>query len=57
MTSIVFYFQVHQPFRLNQQFKNQLAKKKPQLKDLENLYFNDNFNKEVFLRVAKKCTV
>jgi len=55
MTSIVFYFQVHQPFRLNQQFKNQLAKKKPQLKDLENLYFNDNFNKEVFLRVAKKC--
>ena len=55
MTSIVFYFQVHQPFRLNQQFKNQLAKKKPLIKDLEDLYFNDGFNKEVFLRVAKKC--
>jgi len=55
MASIVFYFQVHQPFRLNQQFKNQLAKKKPLIKDLEDLYFNDGFNKEVFLRVAKKC--
>jgi len=55
MTSVIFYFQVHQPFRLDQKFKDQLAKKKYELKDLENLYFNDHFNKEIFLRVAKKC--
>ncbi|MHA1126506.1 MAG: glycoside hydrolase family 57 protein [Candidatus Heimdallarchaeota archaeon] len=55
MTSVVFYFQVHQPFRLNQQFKKHLASKEHKLADLENLYFNNDFNKEVFLRVAKKC--
>jgi len=55
MTSVVFYFQVHQPFRLNKQFKNDLAKKDHGLADIGNLYFDNQFNKEVFLRVAKKC--
>jgi len=49
MTSVCFYFQVHQPFRLNHFSiftKGQ---------DLFNLYFNDKKNQEIFEKIARKC--
>ncbi|MBI4141572.1 polysaccharide deacetylase family protein [Candidatus Woesearchaeota archaeon] len=47
MTNICFYFQVHQPYRL----------KKYSLFDIgQNMnYFDDNKNKEIMEKVAKKC--
>lgn len=47
MVSICFYFQVHQPYRLQQY----------QVFDIGNgkNYFNDHKNQEVLLKVAQKC--
>lgn len=45
MTSICFYFQVHQPLRLN----------KFNIFDSNISYFDDNRNRQYFERVAKKC--
>jgi alpha-amylase len=55
MTAIIFYFQVHQPYRLNQNFRVDRFTKGFSLTELEQLYFADQFNKDVFQRVAKKC--
>ncbi|MFW9923770.1 MAG: glycoside hydrolase family 57 protein [Candidatus Thorarchaeota archaeon] len=55
MTSIVFYFQVHQPFRLNQNFRRDRFIQDSSIENLEALYFATNFNKDVLQRVAKKC--
>ncbi len=49
MTSICFYFQVHQPFRLN---RFSIFSKG---KDLHKLYFNRKKNQEIFNKVGKKC--
>ncbi len=49
MTSICFYFQVHQPFRIN--YFTIFSRGE----DLFNLYFNDKKNEEIFKKVAKKC--
>ncbi|NHJ47045.1 MAG: polysaccharide deacetylase family protein [Asgard group archaeon] len=55
MPSIVFYFQVHQPYRLNQNFRKDRFSKDSSLKKLEKLYFTEELNKDVIQRVAKKC--
>ncbi len=45
MASIVFYFQVHQPWRL----------RRYSVFDSDPLYFDDNANKQILLKVAEKC--
>jgi len=55
MTAIVFYFQVHQPYRLNQNFRKDRFFKKSTIENLESLYFTEELNKDVLQRVAKKC--
>ncbi len=55
MPSIVFYFQVHQPYRLNQNFRRDRFFEDTSLKNLEKLYFTETLNKEVIQRVANKC--
>ncbi|MBN1330533.1 MAG: glycoside hydrolase family 57 protein [Candidatus Heimdallarchaeota archaeon] len=55
MPTIVFYFQVHQPYRLNQNFRRDRFYKNSDLTNLEALYFTEDLNKDVMQRVAKKC--
>ncbi|NHJ84242.1 MAG: alpha-amylase [Asgard group archaeon] len=55
MPSIVFYFQVHQPYRLNQNFRRDRFIQDSSIKNLEKLYFSEGLNKDVMQRVAKKC--
>lgn len=45
MASIVFYFQVHQPYRL----------RRYSVFDTDPFYFDDQANKEILLKVAEKC--
>ncbi|MEK9657438.1 MAG: glycoside hydrolase family 57 protein [bacterium] len=47
MVSIIFYFQVHQPFRLKNYNFFDIGK--------DTLYFDDVKNREVLLKVAQKC--
>ena len=47
MVSVCFYFQVHQPFRLQHYRVFDIGSDKP--------YFDDQKNKEVFKKVAQKC--
>ncbi len=47
MTSIVFYFQVHQPYRLLPQTRFDLQSRSE--------YFDDNLNKYITERVAERC--
>lgn len=47
MVAICFYFEVHQPFRINHYRIKEINKHKP--------YFNDESNKQIFEKVAKKC--
>jgi len=53
MTSICFYFEVHQPFRLRKDFHV----KRFSLLDqpLFDQYFDDDVNKALFNRIAEKC--
>ncbi|MHA1211689.1 MAG: hypothetical protein ACTSSH_04430, partial [Candidatus Heimdallarchaeota archaeon] len=55
MPSVVLYFQVHQPYRLNLNFRRDRFLKKTTLSNLEPLYFNEALNKKIMQRVAKKC--
>ena len=55
MPSVVFYFQVHQPYRLNENFRRDRFFKDSSIENLENLYFNEELNRDVLQRVAKKC--
>ena len=55
MPSIVFYFQVHQPYRLNQNFRRDRFFEDTSIEKLEQLYFTEALNKDVIQRVAKKC--
>ncbi len=45
MASVVFYFQVHQPFRL----------RRYSIFDSDARYFDDHHNREICLKVAEKC--
>ena len=52
MTSVCFYFQVHQPFRLNWYWpENSKSHKGP----LSDLYFDSRLNEFTFRKVAGKC--
>jgi alpha-amylase len=47
MVSLCFYFQVHQPFRLNHYRVKQIGSHTP--------YFDDTKNRQIFNKVATKC--
>ncbi len=56
MTDICFIFEVHQPFRLNRNFhQDLLSSPSVSKKDLFSLYFDDELNRYIFDRVAEKC--
>ncbi len=55
MPSIVFYFQVHQPYRLNHNFRKDRFFQDSSIENLKSLYFTEVLNKDVMQRVAKKC--
>ena len=49
MTSVVFYFQIHQPYRLAQYSFLDIGSAKP--------HFNDDLNRGILRRVADRCYV
>ncbi len=51
MPSICFYFEVHQPFRLNHFSVFNIGN----TKDVHSTYFNDHLNQKIFEKVANKC--
>ncbi len=56
MTDVCFIFEVHQPFRLNRNFhQDLLASPSVTKKELFNLYFDNRLNRYIFDRAAKKC--
>ena len=56
MTDICLMFEVHQPLRLNRSFhQDVLARPSVTKNDLFELYFNNNLNKHIFNRAARKC--
>ena len=54
MTLVSLYFFAHQPFRLRPYEQRTGLNHVPQ-EELEDYYFEDPLNKEVFLKVAEKC--
>ena len=56
MTDVSLMFEVHQPLRLNRNFKSDLlARPLVRKRDLFNLYFYHDLNRHVFERAARKC--
>jgi len=56
MLDICFMFEIHQPFRLNRNFSSDLLSRKQVTKeDLFDLYFDNQLNRHVFERAARKC--
>lgn len=56
MTDVCLMFEVHQPLRLNRNFHiDLLTRQSVKKKDLFNLYFDENLNRHIFQRAAKKC--
>lgn len=51
MPSICFYFEVHQPFRLNHFSVFNIGT----TKDIHSTYFNSHLNQKIFEKVANKC--
>jgi len=51
MPSICFYFEVHQPFRLNHFSVFNIGN----TKDIHSTYFDKNLNQKIFEKVANKC--
>jgi alpha-amylase len=58
LPDICLIFEVHQPFRLNRNLHASLLSR-PQVnkKDLLDIYFDNDLNREVFERAARKCYV
>ncbi|MCW4018659.1 MAG: glycoside hydrolase family 57 protein [Candidatus Bathyarchaeota archaeon] len=56
MTDVVFVFEVHQPHRLRKNlfWENKLFKRAKK-EDLFNYYFDNELDREIFERAAKKC--
>jgi alpha-amylase len=54
MTDVCLGFEVHQPYRVSQKFKEDLARGKS-VEELFDLYFDNSRNKEILQRVARKC--
>ncbi|MEM2026617.1 MAG: polysaccharide deacetylase family protein [Candidatus Bathyarchaeia archaeon] len=56
MVDICLIFEVHQPLRLNRNFKMEiLARGNIDIKDLYKIYFDEKVNRDIFLRVCEKC--
>ena len=56
MTDVVFVFEVHQPHRLNRKvFWENKVFKRLNKNDLFNYYFDNEVDREIFQRAAKKC--
>ncbi len=56
MTDVVFVFEVHQPHRLNRKvFWENKVFKRLNKDDLFNYYFDNEVDREIFQRAAKKC--
>ena len=49
-------FEVHQPYRINQKFREDLTKGKP-VEELFEIYFDNSRNREILERVARKCYI
>jgi alpha-amylase len=54
LTDVCLAFEVHQPFRIDKNFTEELADGKDPEELLE-VYFNDTWNREILLRAAEKC--
>lgn len=56
MTYVVFVFEVHQPYRLKQDFfwENRIFKRLKK-NELFNYYFDHKFDRKIFERTSKKC--
>ncbi len=53
MASIVFYFEVHQPRRLKWFWPDSVRNEN--VENIEKFYYDDDENKKIFEKVAKKC--
>jgi len=53
MTSVCLYFEVHQPIRLKHFSTTNIGRKN----DALNIYFNHDFNRGIFQKVAEKCYI
>jgi alpha-amylase len=56
MPDVCFCFEVHQPYRLNRNFNKALAKGK-KIEELFNVYFDNEWNKNILKKVAEKCYI
>ncbi|MEM2875028.1 MAG: hypothetical protein QW567_03305 [Candidatus Hadarchaeales archaeon] len=54
MAEICLAFEVHQPFRLNRRFRDEMAAGR-RASELFDVYFDSRLNREIFLRVVRKC--
>ncbi|MEM2594270.1 MAG: polysaccharide deacetylase family protein, partial [Candidatus Bathyarchaeia archaeon] len=56
MTDICLLFEVHQPLRLNRNFNlDAITRREISIKNLEEIYFDHNINREIFIRVSERC--
>lgn len=56
MPEVCLGFEVHQPLRINGNFREELAKGK-RISALPDLYFDSGLNREILERVARKCYI
>ncbi len=54
MAEICLGFEVHQPYRINRNFKQEYAENLS-INEVFDVYFNNSWNKEVLKKVAQKC--
>jgi len=61
MPSLVFFFEVHQPYRLRKNIHVKLVEKalkgRLEVKDVEEAIFDEELNKYVLNRVADRCYI
>ncbi|MCX8171375.1 MAG: glycoside hydrolase family 57 protein, partial [Candidatus Bathyarchaeota archaeon] len=56
MTDICLILEVHQPLRLNRNFNIELlSRRNVNIKDLYEIYFDEGVNKDIFLRIYRRC--
>ncbi|MEM2500637.1 MAG: DUF5752 family protein [Candidatus Bathyarchaeia archaeon] len=56
LTDICLLFEVHQPLRLNRNFNlDAITRREISIKNLEEIYFDHNINREIFIRVSERC--
>ena len=56
MPDISFIFEVHQPFRINRRFYQELlGSERTRTEDLFDLYFDSKLNKDIFTRISEQC--